>query len=165
MLRSARTTDGGPRGRPGQERVRRNWTFRRGLICAVALVFAGIVLLVGVETVGPEDTQRSSLSDVGNNCDPACMLGALGAAMGDPWGRRAAEREWNQYRHRRGEFFRDNPQRADRDEWYEQNPRPDVEEPGGDLILFTEMAKDWTEAIFGEVGTRGSGNAGGGTRD
>ena len=161
MWHLRRAGAGGHHTQPAAERARPAGTFRRRLIYAAGLVFAGTVLLAGMGTSVPDDTQRSPLADVGNNCDPICMLGALGsafgafgAAMGDPWGRRAAEREWNQYRHRRGEFFRDNPQRADRDEWYEQNPPPDVEAPGGELIVFTEMVRDWTEAVVGEAPSR-----------
>ena len=162
MRSESGTGDGGTDGRPGWERRPVNSIFRRGSVWAAALLFSGMFLLVPMEMVAPEAAQRPALYDVGNNCNWACMLGALGAAfgafgaaLGDPWGNRARDRALNQYRHRRQENARYHP--SDKPdpyaEWKMPNPYPGGAETPGDANWWTSRIQAAVERVVGEPAT------------
>lgn len=109
--------------------------------------------------------------DVGENCDPACMLGAIGAAFAafgagltDPWGTRADNREREQWRQKRWDQFLEHHPKFQMDgvgdegwrerinEWQRQNPYPPKDYVDG-LMRFYKVYQAAAEFIGGKERT------------
>ena len=147
---------------------------------ALLVVTLGVLVIAKISGTGAlvGGAALSLARDVGGNCNPACMLGAIGAAFAafgagltDPWGTRADNREWAQWRQKHWDQYVEHHPKFQMDgvgdegwrerinEWERQNPYPPNDHVDG-LMRFYIVYQAAAEFIGGKERVTSLCNAG-----